>query len=40
VKLSGCVELLCHADEVGEGGGAHFFHDLAAMEFDRDFARA
>ena len=33
-------ELFGHADEVGEGVGVHFFHDLAAMEFDGDFARA
>ncbi len=29
-----------HADEVGEGIGAHFLHNLAAMEFDCDLARA
>ena len=34
------VELLRHAHEVGEGVGVHFFHDLAAMEFDGDFACA
>ena len=33
-------KLLGHADEVGEGVGAHFLHDLAAMEFDCDLARA
>ena len=33
-------EFFGHADEIGEGIGAHFFHDLAAVEFDGDFARA
>ena len=34
------IELFRHANQVGEGVGVHLLHDLAAMEFDRDFARA
>lgn len=34
------VELLSHSHEVGEGVGVHFFHDLAAVKFDGDLARA
>ena len=38
---SGCgFEALDHADEVGEGVGLHFFHDVAAVELDGDFAEA
>ena len=34
------IEFFRHADEVGEGVGAHFFHHLAAMELDGDLAGA
>ena len=33
-------EFFGHSDEIGEGVGVHFFHYLAAVEFDGDFARA
>ena len=37
LRRVGDAKLFTHSDQLGEGFGAHFLHDMAAMKFDGSF---